>query len=574
MANKIVKVAIYTRVSTQEQAAEGTSLEYQSNQLESYCGSNNWVVLQSYVDPGYSGKDGDRPGLGRLLADAKLGLFEKVVVYKLDRLVRKLRLLLEIEEKLKDYGVALYSVKENIDTSTGIGRTVFQVLGLTAEWEREAIVERTRGGRLQRYTHGCWGPGSPPYGYSYDRETKKLIINEAEARIIRRIYEEYASGKSMWGIANVFNEEKIPPRRSNGKGWRNNSVRDIVFNPTYKGTQIVNIFQERKGRPKEIPERAITINVPAIVDESLWNIAQERRKNNRHLQPTKRADWLLQGLITCGLCGRGFRAEVSHTRRGYGCRGRLKYTHIDGSPRCTSPRLVAEWLEEQAWQRIEAIVNDPNKLENLLKETVENLKEREADLSSRIKPIDARLAEIAEQKARLADDWVRLNMDADKYQEFKRELEQEEARLRSVKSEIDPNQLEELEHTRATLRFWESQLQALAWDTEEAEEGQKTRIVDGPHQTALRIIGLESKQITKTMNFPATRRELLDLLQVRLVVFEDRVEIKSVFPIEPIECQLFSPDSRLCHHLESRRRRSRCHWWRHRPAAGYQNRGP
>jgi len=249
MTDKIIKVAVYARVSTQEQAVEGTSLEYQSGQLEHYCGSMNWVIWQSYVDPGYTGKDGDRPGLKRLLADAKLGLFEKVVVYKLDRLARKLRLLLEIEEKLKDYGVALYSVKENIDTSTAIGRTVFQVLGLAAEWEREAIVERTRGGRLQRYMQGCWGPGSPPFGYSYDRETKKLVINEVEARIVRRIFEEYASGKSMVHIANMLNGERIPPRRKDGKGWRNTAIRDILLKPTYKGTQIVNIYQQHKGRP-------------------------------------------------------------------------------------------------------------------------------------------------------------------------------------------------------------------------------------------------------------------------------------------------------------------------------------
>ena len=545
MTDKIIKVAVYARVSTQEQAVEGTSLEYQSGQLEHYCGSMNWVIRQSYVDPGYTGKDGDRPGLKRLLADAKLGLFEKVVVYKLDRLARKLRLLLEIEEKLKDYGVALHSVRENIDTSTAMGRTVFQVLGLTAEWEREAIVERTQGGRLQRYMQGCWGPGNPPFGYSYDRETKKLVINEVEARIVRRIFEEYASGKSMVRIANMLNGERIPPRRKDGKGWRNTSIRDILLNPTYKGTQIVNIYQQHKGRPKEIPDNAIKIKVPAIVSEALWNTAQERRKNNKHLQPPRNGQWLLQGLITCGLCGYGFRAEVTHNRRRYGCRGRLKYTHIDGSPRCTSPRLDAEWLEEQVWQRIEAIIDDPNRLESLLEKTIDSLKNREADLSARIKPIDVRLAKIAVQKARLADDWVQLNMNADKYQELKRNLEQEDARLRSVRTEIDPTQLDELDHTRATLHFWEGQLQALAWDTEEEEEGRKTRIVDGPHRTALRVVGFEDKQITRAMNFPATRRELLDLLQVRCVVFDDRVEVRAVFPIEPIDCQLLHSGCRL-----------------------------
>ncbi len=133
IADKVVKVAVYTRVSTQEQAVEGTSLEYQNGQLETHCRSQGWMVSQSYVDPGYTGKDGERPGLKKMLADANLGLYDKVVVYKLDRLARNLRLLLEIEDRLKKNGIFVHSVKESIDTSTAIGRTVFQVLGLASE---------------------------------------------------------------------------------------------------------------------------------------------------------------------------------------------------------------------------------------------------------------------------------------------------------------------------------------------------------------------------------------------------------------------------------------------------------
>ena len=542
MVDKIVRVAVYARVSTQEQAVEGTSLEHQSEQLEKYCESQGWVIAGKYTDPGYTGKDDNRPGLKQLLADAKLHTFEKVVVYKLDRLTRKLRLLLELEEKLKEYGISLHSVKESLDTSTAMGRTVFQMLGLVSEWERDTFIERSKAGRIQRYREGCWGPGRPPFGYTYDRETKKLVINEEQARIVRRIYDEYAKGKSMWGIANLFNDEKIPPRRS-GKGWRNSQVRDVLSDPVYKGMQVVNVHQNRKGLPKELPETAIQIQVPAIVDEPVWNIAQERRKNNRRLQPPRQSHWLLQGLITCGLCGYGFRTEVTHSRRGYGCRGRLKYTHPDGSPRCTSPRLDAERLENEVWGQVEAILNDPNKLERLLKETIENLKSREAELNARIRPVDERLAAIAEQKARLADDWVRLSMDSSRYQELKSSLEQEEARLRSIRSEIDPEQLEELERTSGMLRFWKGQLQAMAWNTEK-EDGTKVRVVDKPHKTVLKVVGFEDKDITSMMHFPATKRELLDMLQVRLVVFMDRVEIKAVLPIEPIESQLLRSNSR------------------------------
>jgi site-specific DNA recombinase len=154
--DKTIRIALYTRVSTSEQAAEGTSLEYQKEQLEVYCKAQGWEVFSTYTDPGCSGKDDKRPGLKRLMQDAKAGLFDKVIVLKLDRLSRNLRLLLELQEKLQENDVALISLKENIDTTMAIGKTVFQVLGLVGEWERSAIIERTRSGRIQRYKEGCW----------------------------------------------------------------------------------------------------------------------------------------------------------------------------------------------------------------------------------------------------------------------------------------------------------------------------------------------------------------------------------------------------------------------------------
>jgi len=148
--NGSIRVATYTRVSTQEQAQEGTSLDFQDVQLTALCQLQGWSIINSYTDPGYSGKDGNRPGLERLLSDAKIGLFNKVVVYKLDRLARNLRLLLDIEQNLRGCGASMISVKESVDTSTSTGKMMFQMFGMVAEWERETIIERTRNGKLQR----------------------------------------------------------------------------------------------------------------------------------------------------------------------------------------------------------------------------------------------------------------------------------------------------------------------------------------------------------------------------------------------------------------------------------------
>lgn len=169
--------------------------------------------------------------------------------------------------------------------------------------------------------------------------------------------------------------------------------------------------------------KAITISVPEIVTEEGWQLAQQHLIDNKKVRPIRKNKWLLQGLITCGECGLGLKAEGHTHSRYYSCRGRLKQYRIDGSPGCTSPRFKADWLEDQVWQRIEAIINDPNKLKPLLEETIGNLKNREEELSDKIRPVNERLAEIYEQKAKLADEWVSSNMEPEKFQELKRSLD-------------------------------------------------------------------------------------------------------------------------------------------------------
>ena len=173
----LIRVATYARVSTQEQAIEGTSMDFQESQVTTYCQLQGWTIINSYTDPGFSGKDDNRRGLQQLLSAAKISLFDKVLVYKLDRLARNLHLLLDIEQKLRGYGVALISIKESIDTSTPTGKMIFQMFGMVSEWERETIVERMKNGRLQRYKDGCWAGGKAPLRI-FIRQGNKEIDNQ------------------------------------------------------------------------------------------------------------------------------------------------------------------------------------------------------------------------------------------------------------------------------------------------------------------------------------------------------------------------------------------------------------
>jgi len=237
-----------------------------------------------------------------------------------------------------------------------------------------------------------------------------------------------------------------------------------------------------------------------------------------------------------------YKTEGHSPRRYYSCRGKLKIRHLDGSPRCPAKNVKAEWLEEEVWKKIEEIINDPNKLEPMLKETTENLRLKEKELRARILPIDEQLKEIEDKKARLADEFVIRNMNQDKFRQIQSDLEKKEYRLKSIRVSIDPEQLAQLEVTQSMLRLWDIQLKAMVWNTE-SEDGSRIRIVEKPHRLALNIIDLEEKQLTEVFGFPATRREILDKLQVKVVVFPDRIDVNAILPISPIDCQKYTSTS-------------------------------
>jgi DNA repair exonuclease SbcCD ATPase subunit len=182
-------------------------------------------------------------------------------------------------------------------------------------------------------------------------------------------------------------------------------------------------------------------------------------------------------------------------------------------------------------------MNDPNKLLLVIKESIENLRRAEADLSERIRPIDERLAEIAAQKAKLADDWIVKYMDIERFKELRENLDGEEARMKSLRAAVDPAQLSKLEDTRKALDYWEYQARGMrAWNTEN-EDGTMFKQVYQTHEEALKLVGLDDPDRSKLEGFPTSKRQLLDKLQIRLSVFDDRVEVKSLFPVQPIGIQ-------------------------------------
>ena len=193
------KVALYIRVSTQEQAQEDYSISEQKNRLMAYCTAHDWLIADILVDGGYSGANLNRPGIQKLISEIKK--VDVVLVYKLDCLSRSQRdTLYLIEENFLPNSLDFVSMQESFDTASPLGRAMIGLLAVFAQLEREQIKERTAMGRIARAKSGLYyGGGNIPIGYNY--EDGRLCVNVYEAEQVKKFFQWYIDGMSYFAIA-------------------------------------------------------------------------------------------------------------------------------------------------------------------------------------------------------------------------------------------------------------------------------------------------------------------------------------------------------------------------------------
>ncbi len=225
------RVVAYCRVSTEEQADQGVSLEAQRARVTAYAALYEIDVVEVVVDAGVSAKTLDRPGLARVLAMLEAGEASGILVAKLDRLTRSVRDLGDLVDRLfADGKHALLSVAENIDTRSAGGRLVLNVLGSVAQWEREAIGERTAEALGHLRSQGV-RLGGEALGWRRTGERDaagRLVVldDDAEGAVVRRIVELRRRGCSLAGIAAMLTLEERPTKRR-GR-WFASTVRAVL----------------------------------------------------------------------------------------------------------------------------------------------------------------------------------------------------------------------------------------------------------------------------------------------------------------------------------------------------------
>lgn len=358
--NKILRVGLYERVSTDEQALRGFSIEAQVENLEEFCKKKNYKIVDHYTDAGVSGGKGakKRAGMSRLLEDVQAGKIDMILFTKLDRWFRNIQEYFKVQEILEQNRVEWKAIQEDYDTTTANGRMAITIFLAVAQNEREKGSERINVvfEHKRRNKEVCFGGANNPYGYKKEKDKdgiRRLVIDPETEEIAREFWRIIKEGNSIMSAGKTIN--LAFGLRRDYKEWLR-----MYHNELYRG--------EYKG-VKEF--------CPAYITPEEWAECDSGRSIKR---PQQKRVYLFTGLLICPECGHiltsSFRQDKKYNKEyaTYRCRN-------NKIGKCSNGKQVSE-VKAEKW----LLENIKHKLEEfILKSEVE-----EAEPPKKKKPHDVR----------------------------------------------------------------------------------------------------------------------------------------------------------------------------------------
>lgn len=365
----MTRVCIYTRISTDEEN-QPTSLHSQRERLQAFCKAQEAWRVTAHREDRATGTSLDRPGLKDALELARAKAIDVLLVYRVDRLSRKVRQLSQLAEELARLGVVLKSATEPFDTGSAAGRMMLQMLAVFAEFEHATIVDRITAGIERRAKQGHWPNGRVPFGYCRDEE-KRLIPDERAAPTVRRIFHLYVKGRlGGAAIARRLAAEHAP---APPRGWQPAVVLHILQNEAYV------------GRVRWRDETFQGLHAP-LVDEDTFARARallSERGEDFAARRSNTSAFLLSGLIRCGRCRRAYVGMSAKgnggTYRYYACSGRQKL----GRKGCDGQRISRERLEAAVLSQLAELYRDGKLIGQAIEQMAEQRKNEHEDLAER-----------------------------------------------------------------------------------------------------------------------------------------------------------------------------------------------
>lgn len=356
-----MRAALYARVSTEEQAKEGFSIDAQLNILSAWSIVKGYRIADRYIDDGYSAKNLNRPAIQRLLEDCRAGAIDAVVVWRLDRLSRSLRdTLTVVEDVFRAKNIEFVSTTESIDTTTTSGRLMLNILASFAQNEREINEERVRTVSMDLARQCVHMGGTPPYGFSVGSD-RRYEINEQEAAAVRMLFQLRADGHGYGEIITQLTEAGF--RTRSGKVFAKNALHDMLKNEKYVGVYTYNRAAAasrdgtRNNHASKPDDEIIRIpgGMPAIIDQQLFNAVQRRIEADRHAAGAYRAKrvYIASGLVYCAVCGSRMTIDnVGRSRDG-------SYQNSYSCPNKCVRRIRYEKMDEHIFDFFDELIADP-----------------------------------------------------------------------------------------------------------------------------------------------------------------------------------------------------------------------
>jgi site-specific DNA recombinase len=434
------------RVSSEEQVNGGYGLEFQDRDIRTFCERNNLELLKVFRDEGYSGATADRPGFKEMMEWAREKRFEVLVVWKLDRLFRDTRLTLQTIDELASLGIEFRSVQETF-THDSNGRFLLTIFAAGAEKERKDIAMRMSAGRIAAAKRGAWiGPVNAPFGYRYNRETKKLEIDEDEASVVKNMFRWLVDEKlSLYKIQCRLNELRVPTRydrigRPKQTGstcwWRIRTIGRILTNEVHTGSYTSRKY--KKGNRVQTQSNLrpqddwIIITTPAIVSKEIFRRALEQLRENS-LKSPRRTKWpfLLGKLLICGhdgrrmLAYRRLHAASEETRNYYFCPATEKsYVPV----RCRSSTVNEARIGPPVWNTMKQLLTDPRLALQQLSE-YRNRKDQKSEFAEKRRALEAQKGKVSRRAERLTELYLGEAVDKAFFQQEHRRLKDEAERI-------------------------------------------------------------------------------------------------------------------------------------------------
>jgi site-specific DNA recombinase len=347
--------AIYVRVSTEEQARSGYSIDAQLHACRAKLSALVLSNPKEYVDDGYSGEFIERPALDELRKDLKSGILENVIMYDPDRMARVLDVQLLVADEIEKAKAGLVFCTHDYDASPE-GKLFFMIRGAISQFEKAKIRERTMSGKRAKAMSGKLIFNDNAFGYDYDKEASMYVINKKEADIVKLIFTMYTE-KNV-GTRNLALEiNSLGLRNKVGLPFTAINIYRVLKNEMYAGTKWSfkyydkKVSQYKKQRTIRDIKDMIAIPVPAIVSKETWDKAQLMMQTNAIFSKRNtKHEYLLSNVIKCGCCGYAMIGRYKPDK------GKDYFYYSCSSPcekrECNNRHIRVDQLDAMVWDKL------------------------------------------------------------------------------------------------------------------------------------------------------------------------------------------------------------------------------